>query len=166
MIDGRSEGQNLVALVRVKPGAEDKAGRELSDLFAKFKVGAEVRESGVGGNLFVFSSAPKGYIAAVLARARLAYSQTILLVDATSRADVKCIIKTASKVLTDYLAKKKVGSFRVKARVRGSKMEEKEIEVAVGKALKESTGLAVDLENPEVTIYVSVVGEIAAITVA
>ncbi|HEV51383.1 MAG TPA: hypothetical protein ENO31_02465 [Thermoprotei archaeon] len=166
MADEISGGQNLVALVRVKPGAEDRAAKELSDLFAKFKVGAEVRESGIGGNLFVFSSAPKGYIAAVLARAKLAYSRTILLVDATSRADAESIIKAASRVLADYLMKKKIGSFRVKARIRGSTIEEKEIEVVVGKALKESTGLVVDLENPDATIYVSIVGEIAAITVA
>jgi len=166
MTDEKSEDQKLIAVVRVKPGAEDRAARELSDLFARFKVGAEVRESGVGGNLFVFSSAPKGYVAAVLARARLAYSETILLVDATSGVDVESIIKAASRALTDYLSKKRVTSFKVKARVRGSQMEEKELEVVVGKALKEGARLEVNLENPDVTVYISIVGDVAAVTVA
>ncbi|WP_449461792.1 THUMP domain-containing protein [Tardisphaera miroshnichenkoae] len=166
MADGKHEDQKLVALVRVKPGAEDKAAKELSDLFARFNVEVEVRESGVAGNLFLFSRAPRGYVAAVLARVRLAYSETILLADATSAADVRSIVEAASKVLADYLAKKKVSSFKVKARVRGSQMSEKEIEVAVGRALKEGTGLEVSLENPDVTVYVSAVGDMAVITVA
>ncbi|MGC8601115.1 MAG: THUMP domain-containing protein [Thermoprotei archaeon] len=155
-----------VALVRVKPGAESRATKELSDLFERFRIKAEIRDSGVEGNLLVFSSAPKGYVAAVLGKSKLAYAETIILIDATSQPDLNSMIDTASKVLMVYASKKKIKSFRVKARVRGSSMEERKIEIEMGRVLKESVGLSVDLENPDVTVYVNVVGEFVAVTIA
>jgi len=54
--------------------------------------------------------------------------------------------------------------FAVRCRRRGQAISSShEVEVAVGRALKEATGADVDLESPDVVIRIEVVGDMAGV---
>lgn len=69
------------------------------------------------------------------------------------------------KACLDLVHEPQSTRFAVRAKVRGSKVSSALLEREIGASIKESTGLSVDLENPDLVIYVEVIGDLVAISV-
>ena len=158
--------EELLALATTKPGSEERALKELEDLFLRFNVKVRIVKSGVGGNILIYGSVPKGYLAAILSRSRLAYSNRVMVFSAATRTQIDDIVLASVNLVKTVAAKKKISTFGVKARCRGSQISAHEIEILVGQNIKERLGLAVNLSSPALVIYIEVIGEVTGIAVS
>jgi len=160
---GGGADEDILALVTVKPGSEGRAIEEIEDLFARFNVPARAAQSPVGGNVIIRGTAAKGLLAAVLGRLQSASVQRVVIFTAVTSSDLKEIATACSSALKQLMSKKQVSTFRVKAKCRATALSEHEVEVEVGRRLKEECGIPVDLSNPSVTVYVEVLGDLAGV---
>ena len=68
-------------------------------------------------------------------------------------------------VSLNLLKKRSARSFSVRARVRGSDLSPTFVEKEVGAFIKKMTGLMVDLEHPDLVIYIEAIDDLIAVAV-
>jgi tRNA acetyltransferase TAN1 len=82
---------------------------------------------------------------------------------------LEVLVRTSFDEIADAvlnLAEKIQGSFAVRAKVRGNKkLSQRELEIKLGSLIVERYGLPVNLDNPDYTVIVEVIGKKAGVGV-
>jgi len=78
------------------------------------------------------------------------------------KASISEIVESTLKIMNSC---KSYRSFAVRATIRGSRLEKKDIERTVGAAIKNKLGIGVDLKTPEVIVFIEVIDDIAGVSV-
>ncbi|MEM2841768.1 MAG: THUMP domain-containing protein [Thermoproteota archaeon] len=78
------------------------------------------------------------------------------------KASIPEIIDSTLKIMNSYKSNR---SFAIRATVRGSRLEKKDIEEMVGATIKDKLGIGVDLKTPEIIVFIEVIDDIAGVSV-
>ena len=145
-------------LATCKPGKEEQAEIEILDCLLPYDHEIDVERTEFPGVLLVYSSLQPFEAYRRLKRCPKAYIQAITPIQVYIRTSVDEILKSAIKLVEGVL--KPEDTFAVRCRKRGKLIRSSvEVERVVGKAIMESTGAKVDLENPQYVVVIEVVGQ-------
>ena len=149
-----------LVLVTVKFGKEEAAGIEVLDCILPLDIGACIFKQSYGGIMILETSLEPDAAALAIMNCPTSLIRTITPVDAVVAADIK-EITTKSNSLVGNVPKRLAVNCTRRGRVIASS---RDVEVAVGKALKQS-GHAISLSSPKLIVRIDIIGERATISV-
>ena len=159
--EGRTKDFKLLATCRV--GKEEQAEIELLDALLRRDRGVEIVRPGFPGVLLIRTSLTPREALELINSMEMAYVKSVVAFELVVPADASAIEEACIRLAREVQVGPGV-RFAVKCRRRGKAIPSShELEIAVGKALKEATGAEVDLEEPDVVFRIEVVGDMAGI---
>ena len=157
----RTRGFKLLATCKV--GKEEQAEIELLDALLRRDMAVEVVRAGFPGVLLVRTSLMPQEALELVRSMEMAYVISVVPLELIVPAEQSAIEEACIRLAQE----ERIGPgtrFAVRCRRRGRAISSShELEIAVGRALREATGAEVDLERPDVVFRIEVVGDIAGI---
>jgi len=139
-----------LVLVTTEPGKEHAVEEEIPDCLYRLDPAVWVERTGHGGVLKIHVSISAREAAKHIRQCWVSHVKRVVPVDEVVEASLEAVLKAALK-----LASGVHGSIAVRVVKRGGRLgSAKQVEEAVGAALKERLGLTINLESPDYELRV------------